>query len=198
MRRPGVLFPIALALGATILVPGAVANVPTRITVCQTIDQPGSYVLANNLTANGDCLVIASPQVTIDLAGFSISGNGQGTGIKLVDNAPIGLFESLAFAVRNGTITGFNIGVDVAGFGSIIEGLRVFQNQSDGIHNVNGIIRGNIVFGNGSAGIVAEGTITGNYSLRNGGAGIHAGGTISDNFSNGDIGGGYQRWTEAR
>jgi hypothetical protein len=131
--------------------------------------------------------VIASPRVTIDLAGFSISGNGTGTGIKLVPRADIGLFENLAFAARNGTISVFEIGVDVPGFGSIIEGLRLFSNQSDGIHNVNGIIRGNTVFTNGGAGINASGTITGNYALRNGGAGIAGSGTISDNFSIGNV-----------
>jgi len=73
MRQPAALFPIALALGAIVLVPEASAREPLPIKACQTISQPGSYELANNLTATGDCLVIAASFVTIDLAGFSIS-----------------------------------------------------------------------------------------------------------------------------
>jgi hypothetical protein len=49
MRRPAALFPIVLALGALIFVSGAGAQEPTKITACQTISQPGSYRLANNL-----------------------------------------------------------------------------------------------------------------------------------------------------
>src|SRR6202023_4089786 len=75
-------FPIALALGAIILVPraGAQAQVaregPTEIEKCKTISQPGSYKLVNNLTfkgTTGNCLEITANFVTIDLAGFTIS-----------------------------------------------------------------------------------------------------------------------------
>jgi hypothetical protein len=48
----------------------ASAREPIPIKACQTISQPGSYELANNLTSSGDCLVIAANFVTIDLAGF--------------------------------------------------------------------------------------------------------------------------------
>jgi hypothetical protein len=54
----------------------------TAITTCQAIRQPGSYLLANNLDvpdANGNCLAITVASVTLDLAGFSISGNGPRT-----------------------------------------------------------------------------------------------------------------------
>jgi hypothetical protein len=49
MIRPAALFPIALALGAIILLPEASAREPTPIKACQTISRPGSYELANNL-----------------------------------------------------------------------------------------------------------------------------------------------------
>ena len=48
---------------------------PTEITQCQTISQPGSYVLANNLGPelfNGPCLNITVGNVSIDLAGFRL------------------------------------------------------------------------------------------------------------------------------
>jgi|HubBroStandDraft_6_1064221.scaffolds.fasta_scaffold34334_2 hypothetical protein len=55
MRRLAALFPIVLALGAIILAPRGGAQArdsregPIKITQCQTISQPGSYELANNL-----------------------------------------------------------------------------------------------------------------------------------------------------
>ena len=85
MRRPAELFPIALALGAMVLAPGAGAREegPTEIERCQTISQPGSYVLVHNLTATGDCLLINADFVTVDLAGFAIIGSGTGTAITV-------------------------------------------------------------------------------------------------------------------
>jgi hypothetical protein len=55
---------------------------PTEIEKCQTISKPGSYKLINNLKAgnNADCLVITASFVTIDLAGFTITGRGSPTG----------------------------------------------------------------------------------------------------------------------
>src|ERR1700752_3140687 len=100
MARPAAFFPIVRALGTTILAPLAVARAdgreegPTEINQCQTISQPGSYQLVKNLTGpvngNADCLVIAASFVTIDLAGFTMTGGntqsprGSGTAILAV------------------------------------------------------------------------------------------------------------------
>ena len=51
-----------------------------RISKCTTISKPGSYVLTRNLTASGDCLMVAANFVTLDLGGWVITGNGTGTG----------------------------------------------------------------------------------------------------------------------
>jgi hypothetical protein len=94
MRRPAALFPIVLALGAMMLAPvagaqerGGRAEGPTEIEKCQTINQPGSYKLVKNLaTTSGNCIVIAVDNVTIDLAGFSITGGAgiTGAGVSVV------------------------------------------------------------------------------------------------------------------
>ena len=103
MRRLAALLPIVLALGAIILasVAGARADAraegPTGIEKCQTISNPGSYKLVSNLTATGDCLLINADFVTVDLAGFTISGNGAGISSSQ---------QSEGIAVRNGTIVG--------------------------------------------------------------------------------------------
>jgi hypothetical protein len=124
MKRLAVLFPIALALGAIIFVPGAGAREPTPIKACQTISQPGSYELANNLTFTGigNCLLITADFVTIDLGGFTISGSGTAFGIAGAPSGP----RLRGIAVRNGSISGFVRGVELSNAdGSIVEGLRV-------------------------------------------------------------------------
>src|SRR5215467_11079290 len=99
MRRPAAFFPMVLALGAIILAPAAGARAdaqgPIEITQCQTISQPGSYKLVNNLTATGDCIVITAQDVTLDLNGFEISGNGTGSAI-------VGTGAQVRTVVRNG------------------------------------------------------------------------------------------------
>ena len=84
MRRPTALMVIMLVLGVPILarVAGALGQdeqqqAITKIKKCQSIDQPGSYKLVDNLHATGDCLVITTEGVTVDLAGFAMTGTGQ-------------------------------------------------------------------------------------------------------------------------
>ena len=52
---------------------------PTQIKSCGTLSEPGSYVVVQNLTATGDCLVIAADFVTIDLAS-ALAALGEITG----------------------------------------------------------------------------------------------------------------------
>jgi hypothetical protein len=203
MRRPAALFPLLLILGALVLAPagGARADAregPIAIDKCQTITHPGSYKLVKNLTAilNSDCLVISARFVTIDLAGFTISGTAafptQTTAIAAGD-------DTSGITVRNGSISGFSIGVDLGGEGSIVEGLRLF---SDGPGRVGisakGIVKGNVVDGfagpdvlRGFAGIGATGIVTGNYvSGSDVGMSIGQGSTVIGNtVINFDLGG---------
>jgi hypothetical protein len=168
MRRPAAVFTIALALGAIILAPVAGAQArdvqegPVEIEQCRTIDKPGSYRLVNNLVAGThDCLVITADFVTVDLVGFSISGTaGQNSGI-VTPQGPRGI------AVRNGSISGFGVGVNLAGAaGSIVEGLRVFGDGSPSRFGISaeGIVRNNTVMGIVGTGIGTNGTVTGNYA----------------------------------
>ena len=174
MRRPAALLRIALALGAMIIVPraGAQAQGPTEIATCQTISQPGSYVLVHNLTATGDCLKINSDFVTIDLAGFAIIGSGDGTAIQFVGPTP--QTPRRGFAARNGTISGFATGVQFIRIGgtdgAIVEGLRIFGTAGgtaglDGILVRGAVVRGNTVVCGAGPGIgirVVNGTVTSN------------------------------------
>jgi hypothetical protein len=204
MRRSVALFPIVLALGAIILapVPGAKAQSaqegPREIEKCQTIDKPGSYKLVNNLTATtGTCLTITADFVTIDLAGFSITGK-SGISRTAIAAVPPSGGRLLGIAVRNGSISGFFTGVTLGSLSSslsIVEGLRVFGLVEAGDVGISagGIVRGNTVGGFGAApphggvGIVASGIVTGNQAVGNGsGMVIGQGSTVIGNSALGN------------
>ena len=171
MRRLAALFPIVLALGAILVAPRGVQardsrEGPIKITQCQTISQPGSYELANNLPPIGVappdvCLVITASFVSIDLAGFTISGPGS---------AIFAEGKLHGIAVRNGSISNGGNGVELSSAdGAIVEGLRVYiigQFATVGI-SANGIIKNNTVTGSRGTGISATGIVTGNYAFGN-------------------------------
>ena len=169
--RLAALFPFALALGATIA-PGEDAQAqPTAITACQTISQPGSYILVNNLTftsLSGACLTIAASFVTIDLAGFAMGAQAafSTTAIEAGN-------KTTGIAVRNGSLSHFGSGVNLAGSGSIVEGLRVVGTTASTLGiAATGIVKGNTVsdiFGvpGVGTGISASGLVTGNYATGN-------------------------------
>ena len=156
---------------------------PTQIKSCGTLSEPGSYVVVQNLTATGDCLVIAADFVTIDLGGFTLTGNGTDEGITDKFGGRVGV------VVRNGTVTNFAIGVRIAtGSRHTIEGVRVVSNIGLGMSiGTNSIVKGNTVSDNGSIGISVDtgSIVTGNIASDNGNDGIavESGSTISGNTS---------------
>jgi hypothetical protein len=157
---------------------------PTAITACGTISQSGSYELAQNLSANGNCLVITAPYVTIDLRGFTITGAGTGTGIltsQAVGPAVTGI------TVRHGTVAGFLNAVDLGSTtGAVVEGLRVdtpfFSNGGTGIAAL-GVVKDNVVTGlSGGVAINTTGKVTDNYVISFGpGMVVGSGSTVIGN-----------------
>lgn len=136
---------------------------PIEIDKCQTISQPGSYKLVNNLNATGNCLVITTEGVTVDLGGFAITGNGTGTAVT-GPPAPTGTIPQTRTVVRNGDISHFALATNLSG---TVEGLRVTSNGK-GIFVAVGIVRGNTAQLNGSAGIgLVDGVVTGNLVVAN-------------------------------
>jgi hypothetical protein len=166
MRRRAAFIPFVLGFAAMTLTPAADGREqgPTEIKRCQTIDQPGSYRLGNNLNAAGDCVEIRAQGVTIDLGGFAITGDGTGTAIKGV-KAPVRTIPQVRTVVRNGEISNFALAINLSG---TVEGLRVTFNGK-GILVPVGIVRGNTVQFSRSVGIgVADGIVTGNLVVANG------------------------------
>src|SRR5262249_1424025 len=142
---------------------------PTQITACQTITSAGSYVLANDIfSGSGNCLVVTSSFVTIDLNGFTVFGNSTGVGI-------LGTGGNKGISVRNGSVRSFEQGVNlVSTFDSVVERMYVTDNRLFGVL-VGGtsIVRDNIITDNGDVGLsvgdsLTRGTIlTGNTVARN-------------------------------
>ena len=105
---------------------GAVITNP--ISACGTLSSPGVYFLTGNLSATGDCLVIAADNVAIDLKGKTITGNGTGSGIT--DDGSFRGFSIIA----NGKIRNFNRGINLASSGEgIVSNLDSSKNVEDGI-----------------------------------------------------------------
>jgi parallel beta-helix repeat protein len=186
MRGSAALFPIAFALGAVVLAPGAVAREPTVITECQTISQPGRYVLANtieNAEGQDPCLTITASGVTIDLDGFLVAARENA--IEAVGNAQ-------GITVKNGSAFSRNAFAVALGEGSKVTGLHVFNFFAGSGIRANGIVRGNVVTGVVGPGIAASGTVTDNYvngvlSVVGSGVGISASGTVRGNTATNNV-----------
>ena len=79
---------------------------PTTITDCREIDEPGEYVLGDDLSAEGSCLSIRASDVTLDGNGHTIEGDGTGTGIAI-------LTGSSNVTIQDLTVRNFNRGIGV-------------------------------------------------------------------------------------
>jgi hypothetical protein len=143
----------------------AVAEVTaqTGISACQSVSA-GSYVLTQDIFAVGDCLVVTADNVTIDLKGFQIRGNGTGTGVKI--EAP-----RKGLAIRNGTVRNFLIGIGFSGSQLVVENIRATGNQVGIAVGARSVVRDSVASGNSSIGITAGiggSTVTGNIVSANG------------------------------
>jgi hypothetical protein len=148
---------LALTLGAA----ADALAAPMPINNCRRITRSGSYIVTRNLTANGDCLILAANSVTIDLDGFTITGNG--TGIAVATDQ---LSSRRGYVVRNGLVDGFRRGVDLGNaLDVLIEGINASACTEVGIAGgFTAVLKNNTVRGAGEVGIQAfEGSIvTGN------------------------------------
>jgi len=142
----------------------ASAGVATKITSCGTLDTfGGTYVLTANLTSCDTCLVVANNRITIDLAGYTISGSCKArdcAGDDVLCQGPrAGVTEGgtpwLGTTVKNGTITGFDVGIDLAlSTQNVIRGLTSSANSADGIMVGNhSLVKDSLIEGNGQDGI---------------------------------------------
>ena len=177
--------PALVGVIASVVVLGAGPALGAQLSACTTISQRGSYELTRNLTARGDCLVVAANFVTIDLGGWVIAGNGTGSGITDQEAARRGI------AVRNGTVTNFDAGVALGETtGALLRTCGPSTHNTLSQPAPFSIVSGNIVEST-IFGIIAGrfSTVTGN-SAAGGEGGIRAGphSTVSGNSVFGDPG----------
>lgn len=81
-------------------------------------------MLKEGCATGQDCLVVNSSNVTIDLNGFAVIGNGSGKGITANPTVQ-------GVNVRNGIVRGFAIGV--GGMGNVVEDVHVENNTDTGM-----------------------------------------------------------------
>src|SRR5450432_832058 len=140
------------------------------ITACTTITQPGSYLLLNNLSAGGNCIVVAASFVTIDLNGFMINGKG-GSGISEQPGSAL-----RAITIRNGTITAFAQAILFPkSIAVVIERITATDNTGNAITAGDmATVRDSATHVNGGNGISLGlfSLVRGNASSENGGLGI--------------------------
>jgi hypothetical protein len=115
---------------AAIGLAAAAADAPaqTVLTACTTISSPGNYVLGNNITAAGNCFVLAASNVAIDFKGKKVTGNGDGAAITEDGSARNHL------VISNGKIRNFFTGIALSQSGHLtIRKMDVSQNVKSGI-----------------------------------------------------------------
>lgn len=175
------------------------------------ISTPGSYFLAGNLqftATSGDAIRITSPNVTLDLGGFTLSSTAGVTGRAIfvtggLNNIAIknGIIAGNTTVSSSWTVTaaGFENGLDANAsggflFGSFrnmtVENLQVSGCRNWGIVAYYSTVTNCTVSSNGSEGLIAsEGVVTGCIAKFNGNIGILAANVSGSSArSNGGIG----------
>ena len=154
-----------------------------HVSNCRIITQRGSYVVINNINATASnavpipgggsaCILITTDFVTLNLAGFAITGSNVSSGIATdsVDRSGI--------HVHSGTVANFSdIGVNLHGNGHTIEQIRAVNNLGGGISVFGSItakqghrVLGNTAISNGDFGInvACPAVVLGNVAAGNG------------------------------
>jgi len=140
----------------------------TVLKQCTPIIAPGSYVLVKNISATSDCFIIRSNYVTLDLNGFTITGNGTGAGITTHED----IIKRLS--IFNGNITHFATGIELRNVSDVlIEKVRVTNNSSNGIFaginapgGANNIIKNCTAIDNDGTDIVTNAILVNNIADR--------------------------------
>ncbi len=115
----------------------AITNLP------YTISQGGSYYLGASLTTTGNGITITADNVTLDLMGFSLTGDGGAADVGIHVSGTSGT-PRRNVAVRNGTVRGFGTGILASHVdGCTFERLDALDHAGHGFHAnaLNGYFR---------------------------------------------------------
>lgn len=137
------------------------------------IDRPGSYTLTGNITVstlNVNGIEVRAGDVTINLAGHTITGPGSG-------GSGIGIFVSQGEnnEIRNGTVQGFLSGISLSGRNHHVKHISACHNNFFGIEAANSLIADCQANFNGSHGLKANSSTITNCTINfNGSCGMQA------------------------
>lgn len=138
-----------------------------------TITQPGSYYLTTNLVGGAtNGITVAANDVTIDLGGFVLDGNGVAFSGIALPNAQTNL------VVRNGVVKRWNGAAGVEAFNTYnahVEGVQASGNGGDGLRTGFGSrVKDCAASGNGGSGfrLNANSALIHSVARLNGAAGI--------------------------
>ncbi len=153
-------------------------NTPGNSTYTYIINQTGSYYLTGNITSTSKTgIKIEADNVTLDLSGYTISfaGTGNFYGIYMSGNSNI--------EVRNGIITGFNIGINDGSYdcsGDRIISIKVTDCKTSGIllYGDDHLVKDCYLNSNGNAG-----ALTSTAAIKTGENSIISGNTITNTGS---------------
>jgi parallel beta-helix repeat protein len=183
-----VLFITLMVIASTLEAATEITSLPYNITA------QGSYIINQNLKSGWNGIKVQANNVTIDLNGYSISGNNAsgGYGIYMSGRSNV--------EIRNGTIRNFGShGIyedSYSGHSHRVINVRVMNNKGRGIYLLGGdyIVKDCTVSNNADGILVGNGsTVSGNTAYGNGnkpfGIGISVysyGSTISGNTTYGN------------
>lgn len=126
---------------------------PTGLTDCGSISASGTYRLENNVTATGNCLSVEADFITINLNGFTLTGDGSSSGIICSG------FQGLD--IRNGTVTSFATGVRINQCpNSRVNGVQAIANNVGIRVGDNSDVSGSLALNNTAQGVIVSGTST--------------------------------------
>lgn len=124
-RRISVLSALALSAGG-LVVGGAGPAAAAHVACGQTINV--STTLDSNVGPCDVGLTIGADNVTLDLNGFTITGNPD-----IVDNAGVAISDRTGVTVKNGSITQFDSGVAISGGSrNTVTYMTLFDNRGNG------------------------------------------------------------------
>lgn len=162
------------------------AGVGTRInSLPYEITEPGFYYLTKDLLSSGSGIRVRSPDVTIDLMGFTINGTAK-SGYGIYIGSSISGMHNVE--IRNGTIRNFYEGI-CAGFETEVNdriiNIRAHDNDFAGIYLFgNGhMVKGCTASNNTTYGIRCRNSLVIQNVARGNGTNLSATGTLGDNYA---------------
>lgn len=188
MHQRSIRVAAVLAVAIVTALAGADRASAGVISACQTLSDFNTvYKLDTDLTSCGDCLVVANNKITIDLQGHSITSTCPGGFSAITDLAGFDLIT-----VKNGTVSGYEIGVDLPDSTRVsVLGVKATNNSIVGIWVGDGLVKSSEASGNdigievdGDRGQVQQSNSHDNISIGIAALGDHC--LVTMNFANGN------------